>query len=170
MALFVIGTAPMFTVFGYLSQRYATKALSLAMGLVVVALGLVTVNAGLVASGSSVTAQQVWARISGNSPTTQLAPTTSGAATSGPQTIRVITNSDGYAPNVIQAHSGSDITLVFVTKNNWSCIRATTLPTLDKSVILPATGSTKLDVGNLSPGEYPIACSMGMYTATLKVV
>ncbi len=166
MALFVIGTAPMFTVFGFLSQRFANRALSLAMGAVVVALGLVTVNAGLVASGSSVTAQGLFDRVSG----TTAKPVQALAQTTGPQTIRITTKSDGYSPNDITASAGSDIKLVFVTKDNWSCIRATTMPTLDRSVLLPATGSTTLDVGTLDAGDYPIACSMGMYTATLHVV
>jgi len=179
MALFVLGTAPMFSLFGYLSQRFTTgRGLNLAMGAVVVVLGLFTINAGMVAAGSPYSVQALRARLTGVTspavvPSSQAsAAASAGGATTaaGPQVIRIDAKSSGYEPNYVTARAGSDIKLVFRTNNVWSCIRATMLPTLDKSAILPQTGSSTIDVGALEAGDYPISCSMGMYTATLHVV
>ncbi len=175
MALFVLGTAPMFSLFGYLSQRFsAGRGLNLAMGAVVVLLGFFTINAGMVAAGSPYSAQALSARFTGGStaplPSTQVSGGNTQPATTGPQTINIDAQSTGYVPNYVTAQAGSDITLVFTTNNVWSCIRATTLPTLNKSAILPESGQEKIELGSLEPGDYPISCSMGMYTATLHVV
>ena len=175
MALFVLGTAPMFSLFGYLSQRFsAGRGLNLAMGAVVVLLGLFTINAGMVAAGSPYSAQALSARFTGGTsalpPSTQVSAGATQPAATGPQTITIDAQSTGYVPNYVTAQAGSDITLVFTTNNVWSCIRATTLPTLNKSAILPESGEEKIALGSLEPGDYPISCSMGMYTATLHVV
>lgn len=169
MALFVLGTAPMFSIFGYLSQRFsAGRGLNLAMGTVVVLLGLFTINGGLVASGSPYSFQALTGSGSAVAPMTvqPAADTVAGE----PQIIRIDATSTAYVPNYVTAKAGSDISLVFTTDNVWSCIRATMLPTLNKSAILPQTGSETIELGTLEPGDYPISCSMGMYTATLHVV
>ena len=59
MSLFVIGTAPMFAVFGVAAARYRDrlKSANFVLGAVVVALALFTVNSGLVALGSPVSFQ-----------------------------------------------------------------------------------------------------------------
>lgn len=170
MALFVLGTAPMFTLFGYVSQRVpATRALNLAMGAVVIALGLTSINAGLVAAGAPFSVQA----LTGIAPTYALAPqpnVSPAAVTGEPQVIRIQATSTAYVPDEVTAKAGSEISLVFATDNVWSCIRATMLPTLDKSAILPQTGEETIELGALAPGDYPISCSMGMYTAVLHVV
>ena len=176
MALFVLGTAPMFSLFGYLSQRFsAGRGLNLAMGAVVVLLGFFTINAGMVAAGSPYSVQAISAGLNGATaaPVISASPVASDGSTgaaAGSQTIAIEAKSTGYVPNYVTAKSGSAIKLVFTTNGTWSCIRATYLPTLDKSAILPESGTETIDVGVLEPGDYPISCSMGMYTATLHVV
>lgn len=171
MALFVLGTAPMFTLFGYVSQRIpATRALNLAMGAVVIALGIVSLNAGLVAAGSPYSLRV----LTGAAPAYAVVSQPAAAETPGValplQTIRIQATSTAYVPDEITAKAGGPISLVFETDNVWSCIRATMLPTLDKSAILPQTGEETIELGSLAPGDYPISCSMGMYTAVLHVV
>lgn len=169
MALFVIGTAPMFTLFGFVSQRVNLgRALSYGLGAVVVVLGGVTINAGLVAAGSPYSFQ---ALTSASQASSTVAKSALPAVTDGkPQVITIAATSSAYVPSEVTARAGAPIKLVFTTDNVWSCIRATMLPTLDKSIILPQTGEGVIDVDALQPGDYPISCSMGMYTATLHVV
>lgn len=168
MALFVIGTAPMFTLFGFVSQRVQLgRALTTGLGIVVVMLGGVSINAGLVAAGSPYSFQALTGgRPASSAATASLAPVTDGS----PQVITIAATSDAYVPSDVTARAGAPITLVFTTDNVWSCIRATLLPTLDKSIILPQTGKGTIDIDALQAGDYPISCSMGMYTATLHVV
>ncbi len=174
MGVFVLGTAPMFALYGYLSRRLTFhRGFAAGLGALVVALGLVTFNAGLVASGSPITAQALRDRVLGQAPASVAAvPAVSApAGKPGPlQTIIIDATSTGYVPDAITASAGAPIRLVFRTHSTWSCIRATLMPTLRKQVILPQEGSGSLDLGVLAPGDYPISCGMGMYTATLHVV
>jgi plastocyanin len=139
------------------------------MGGVVVLLGMFTINGGLVASGSPYSLQAITGSNVAVVPAANRIPAADSVA-GAPQVIHINATSTAYVPNYITARAGSDISLVFTTDNVWSCIRATMLPTLDKSAILPQTGSETIELGTLEPGDYPISCSMGMYTATLHVV
>ena len=166
----------MFTLYGLLSQRLRfNRAMAFGLGVLVIAFGLITVNAGLVASGSPYSLQTVTASLSGETqarPNSLLAYTSTLPAGRKPgarQTFTVIASGRGYSPNVIRARANAPIRLTFRTQGEWSCIRATVMPTLGKQVILPQTGSGNIDLKPLAPGDYPISCSMGMYTATLHV-
>lgn len=164
MAMFVIATAPAFAVYGYLSQKVPMRRwLTVLLGAIVVVFGLVTVNGGLAAGG----APFAWRMPSGATSTqvASAAPVAPGTL----QEIKVQAFNDHYAPGVVAAASGSPIRVTFVTQDVRSCILATTMPTLNKELILPSTGSKSLDLGVLAPGDYPIVCSMGMYSAVLHV-
>lgn len=181
MGLFVLGTAPMFALYGYISQRLTmSRVMSIGLAAVVVAVGLVTVNAGLVAVGSPLTAQTALERMSrqvDSYPNPVVAsdvatsPTSDTAAgdVNDVQMIEVEARNDGYYPRDVVATAGTPIQLIFTTRDVWSCVRATTMPTLGQQVMLPTDGTATLDLGVLAAGDYPISCSMGMYTATLRV-
>ena len=171
MGLFVLGTAPMFTLYGYLSQRLPfNRLMATGLGALVIVLGLVTVNAGLVASGSPLSVQALRSRVLGEVPTGAAVAAYTPTGTPGPlQTILVDARSTGYVPSELHAKADAPMRLTFRTYDTWSCIRATLMPTLRKQVILPQQGTGSIDLGPLAPGDYPISCSMGMYTATLHV-
>ncbi|HOA89415.1 MAG TPA: sulfite exporter TauE/SafE family protein [Propioniciclava tarda] len=163
MAVFVLGTAPLFAVYGFLSARLPFgRALSTALGVLVVAFGVWTFNSGLVAGGSPVSLPLPGARGSGPG-------TVVSAAPGQVQEVRIQAFDQGYQPSDVAVAAGAPVKVTFTTKNVYSCILATTMPTLNQRTFLPSNGSKTLDLGVLAPGDYPIACSMGMYTATLHV-
>lgn len=167
MAVFVLGTAPLFTLYGYMSQRLPFgRALSAALGVLIVVFGLVTFNSGLVAGGSPVSLPAFPGMGRPESARQAAAPAVAPGQT---QNLTIAALTDRYEPADVTAASGAPIKLTFTTKNVYSCILATTMPTLDQHVFLPRTGTKTLDLGTLPAGDYPIACSMGMYTATLHV-
>ncbi len=171
MAVFVLGTAPMFAAFGFVTQRYASadsRGLGLALGTVVLVLGLVTLNGGMVALGSPVTAQNVVASVTGgNGDQSALAP--APVLVDGVQVLHIDATPGGYSPSTIAARAGVPTRLVIRTQNTQSCIIFTLLPTLGVQATLPMTGETSIDLGTLRSGEVPISCSMGMYTGTIMV-
>lgn len=173
MAVFVLGTAPMFVAYGFLTQRFApdgSRLLAGALGAVVLALGLVTVNGGLVALGSPWTAQSVVASVTGDRVGRPGAPAVAAPApVDGVQVLHVDALSGGYSPSVIPARAGVPTTLAVRTDRVASCIVFTVLPTLGLQMTLPQSGVTEVDLGTLTPGEIPISCSMGMYTGTIVV-
>lgn len=170
MAVFVLGTAPAFTVYGYLGRRLSGgPVMAKVLGVLVVLFGVLTFNSGLVTGGSPVSLPMPAAF---GAPAAPAGPavTANAAAPGEVQHVQIRALQTAYDPAIVVASAGSPIQLTFTTQGVRSCILATTLPTLDKSVILPQTGSKTLDLGALPPGDYPISCSMGMYTGMLRVV
>ena len=175
MAVFVLGTAPMFTAYGFLTQRYVdpdSRRMAIAMGSVVVALGLFTLNASMTALASPITAQKIVAVAS-----TYFGPQSTAAApvapapvpVNGVQVLKIDATSGGYSPQSISARAGVPTKVMFHTDNTRSCIVYTVFPSLGKQVALPNSGDTEIDLGTLAAGEIPISCSMGMYTGTIVV-
>lgn len=165
MAVFVIGTMPMFAVFGVLAQKLTVRFrfLSTAMGVLVVLIGGYTINGALVAMGSPYSVQSL---LAGERPT----PTASATVTGEEQVITIDAQNTAFVPNVVSAKAGVPTKLVFRTEGVWSCIRSIVVPSLNMSVQLPSDGETEVDLGVLEPGDLAISCSMGMYTMTLQVV
>jgi sulfite exporter TauE/SafE len=171
MAVFVLGTAPMFAAYGFLTQRYMNPdrhGMSIALGTVVVLMGLFTLNASLTALGSPITAQNLADKVFGP-PAATAPPAPPPAAVNGVQVLRIDATSGGYSPSSIAAKAGVPTKVVFHTNNTRSCIVYTTFPTIGKQIVLPDSGDTEVDLGTLAAGEIPISCSMGMYTGTIVV-
>jgi uncharacterized protein len=169
MAVFVLGTAPMFAAYGFVTQRYVnpdSRRVSVALGAVVVLMGLFTLNAGATAMASPVTAQSIAASVFAST-ATPVAP--APALVDGVQVLKIDATSGGYSPSSVAAKAGVPTKVVFHTDNTASCIVYTVFPTLGGQVILPSSGDTEVDLGILAAGELPISCSMGMYTATIVV-
>jgi sulfite exporter TauE/SafE len=175
MAVFVLGTAPMFTAYGFLTQRYVnpnSRRMAIAMGSVVVAMGLFTLNASMTALASPITAQKIVAAASSHfGPQTAVAAPAAPAPVpvNGVQVLKIDATSGGYSPQSISAKAGVPTKVVFHTDNTRSCIVYTTFPSIGKQVVLPDSGDTEVDLGTLAAGEIPISCSMGMYTGTIVV-
>ena len=171
MGVFVLGTAPMFAAYGFLTQRYVdpdSRWMSIALGTVVVLMGLFTLNASLTALASPITAQSMASRVLG--PQAAVEPLAAAPApVNGVQVLEIAATSGGYSPSSIAAKAGVPTKIVFHTDATFSCIVYTTFPTIGKEVVLAQTGDTKVDLGILPAGEVPISCSMGMYTATIVV-
>ena len=171
MAVFVLGTAPMFAAYGFLTQRYVSpdsRRMSIALGTVVVLMGVFTLNASLVALASPVTAQTIAASLRGT-PAVAAPAVPAPPLTGGVQVLRIDATSGGYSPQSISARAGVPTKVVLHTDNTRSCIVYTTFPSIGKQVVLPASGDTEVDLGTLAAGEVPISCSMGMYTGTIVV-
>ncbi len=167
MAVFVLGTAPMFAVFGFVTQRYAgreSRGLGLALGAVVVAIGLVTLNGGLASLGSPLTAQRAVAAVRGGGEAVAPPPLVDGV-----QVLTMDATPGGYEPSVVGARAGVPTRLVLRTHDTNSCIIFTVLPSFGFQTTLPATGERVIDLGTLPSGDIPVSCSMGMYTATISV-
>lgn len=166
MAVFVLGTGPLFAVLGYLARKAATAwrgRLSIATGAVVVVMGLFTLNGGLELAGSPLAASRLSA-----------APTTSDTATGpaatvvdGRQIVQIAARTGRYTPDAITARAGLPTTLVIRSERAQGCVRAFTVPALGLQEILPTEGETRIDLGVLPAGTLSFACSMGMYTGTI---
>jgi plastocyanin len=172
MFVFVLGTAPLFAAYGYLTQRFVkpdSRRMAQVMGSLIVVMGLFTINQFLVAAGSPVTAQNLVASVVGTRSAAAAPAAVAPAPVNGVQTVTINATSSGYEPSSIAVKAGIPTKVVFHTDQTRSCIVYTVFPSLNKQVVLPDAGDTEVDLGVLAAGEVPISCSMGMYTGTLVV-
>jgi hypothetical protein len=68
----------------------------------------------------------------------------------------------------LEAPAGRPVKLALVTNKTFSCSRAFVIPALNLQKVLPATGTTFLDLPPQPAGAVlRFTCSMGMYTGQI---
>jgi uncharacterized protein len=179
MAVFVIGTAPLFTVLGYAAARARRAAgawarrLAVATGVLVLVMGAYTFNGGLELSGSPLAASQLATTLGlAADPAVADAPAPGSEVTvaDGRQTVIVTAETAAYKPGNLQVQAGLPTTLIVRARNAEGCIRAFVIPGRGIQEILPVSGDTPIDLGVLTPGVLHYTCGMGMYTGRLTIV
>ncbi|MFI7676316.1 sulfite exporter TauE/SafE family protein [Actinophytocola sp. NPDC049390] len=168
MAVFVLGTGPLFAILGYAARKAATAwrgRLAVVTGLVVLAMGLYTLNGGLELAGSPLAASRI-AQTVGFSEAP--ADTTAASTMDGQQTVTITASTGSYSPENVQVKSGVPTTLVVKSDGAQGCIRSFVIR--DEQKILPVNGETRIDLGVLQPGRLDYACGMGMYTGVITIV
>ena len=166
MAVFVLGTGPLFAVLGYAARKLATAwrgRLGVVTGLAVLVMGLYTLNGGLELAGAPFAASRI-VEASADAPVDTAAVTVAN----GQQTVVITARTDAYSPDNVQARSGLPTTLVVKSDKAQGCVRAFVIR--DQEKILPANGETRIDLGVLRPGRLDYACGMGMYTDVITIV
>lgn len=170
MAVFVVGTVPLFALLGYAARKAATVwkgRLALLTGLVVLAMGLYTLNGGLERAGSPMAASRIGQTLGFSAEP----PDTSTVSVGDGRQVAVITATTGsYSPRNVQVKAGVPTTLVVRSENAEGCVLAFVIPSLGEQGILPATGETRIELGKLRPGTLDYSCGMGMYTGVITVV
>lgn len=171
MGTFVVGTAPLFAVIGYAARRataHLRGRLTMLAGLAVLAAALIAINSGLALGGSSVTLASAWrsALETGEAPAVEVP----AAAADGVQRIIINVEDTRYSPASTIARAGVPTEVTFRTNNTQGCTRAIIITSLNVEKVLPATGDTRIDLGELEPGMYRYTCGMGMYSGSIKVV
>ncbi|MGH9244663.1 MAG: sulfite exporter TauE/SafE family protein [Acidimicrobiales bacterium] len=169
MAIFVIGTSPLFAAIGYTVRRSAARlrrsVTMLSAGAVLLA-GLVAINTGLVLRGSSFTLGQLVRPILGGQPAEAVA---APIDETGTQQLLIEAHSRSYSPSRVAAQAGVPSVLTLQTNGTRGCTRAFVLPALGLQRVLPESGDTTIDLGVLEPGDLRFTCSMGMYSGVIEV-
>lgn len=171
MGAFVLGTSPIFFALGAsvagLLQR---KAFSYAAAAVVVIFAIMSINGGMALRGSFYTLQNIW-RAAAASPD-ELAGLGGEAVgvTDGKQKVTIHVRSDGYRTSVSTLKAGVPVQLALVTNNTQGCSRAFTIPELNISQTLPATGTELVEFTPKKTGRLAYSCGMGMYTGSFTVI
>ena len=170
MAVFVIGTSPMFTLIGYAANKAVTTwkhRLAVATGVILLAMGAYTFNGGLTIMGSPFAAKNLAATVGAKQAP---AEATSVATTKNGIQTAVITVTPGqFSPNNVLVTAGVPTKLVFRAEGAAGCIRALVIPSLGSQTILPENGDTVVDLGTPKAGTINYACGMGMYTGQITV-
>ncbi len=175
MAVFVVGTAPLFAVLGYLARKAAGAwrgRLATVTGAVVLGMGLYTVNGGLELAGSPLAASRVADTLGLGTMSEPPPPpaTPPSIAPDGVQTIVVTAVTGAYEPENTRVRSGVPTRLIVRSSDAEGCVRSFVIPSRDVERVLPVNGDTIIDLGTLRPGRLDYSCGMGMYTGRLTIV
>ncbi len=170
MAVFVLGTSPLFALLGYAARKAATawrSRLAVLTGSLVAALGLYTLNGGLELAGSPLAASRIAQTVGlvGSPPNTSTVSTADGK-----QVVVITATASSYRPDNVGVRAGIPTTLVIHSDHAQGCIRSFVIASRDEQRVLPSTGDTRIDLGVLQPGQLAYSCVMGMYTGTITIV
>ena len=82
-----------------------------------------------------------------------------------------ITAHGGYSPASINATANKPTILRIKTLNTFDCSSSLTIPSLNIRKILPANGTTDVNLGTFESGKILNGtCSMGMYSFEIKFI
>lgn len=168
MLAFVLGTSPVFFALGIsLSKLIKYKTFNYLSAGIITIFALISINGAMGLFGSVHTFQNYWSVISGSA---------KNRVESGPrmingfQEVTITVANNGYASDVNTLKKDVPVRLKIVTNNVLSCSRAFTIPSLNISKILPATGEEIIEFTPTKLGRLAYSCSMGMYTGSFNVV
>jgi sulfite exporter TauE/SafE len=159
MFSFILGTFPVFFLFGIASsQMFKNKILTVIAAVVIALIGILSINTGQILRGSVHTLQNYWGVI---------APQSSLKTGS---VVNIEVTNFGYKSDINTLKVNVPVKLLIVTKNVQSCARSFVIPSLNYSKILPVDGVTEVDFTPESTGILTYTCSMGMYTGSFNVI
>jgi sulfite exporter TauE/SafE len=164
MGGFVLGTAPLFAVLGFLlraSTRVLRGRLSLLTGVAVLAVAVWTSHSALRLGG--------WAFQGGSGVVPAAAASALSTAKDGTQVVTVTVHETSYTPSAVQVRPGLRTQLVLVTAGIRGCTSTFVIPKRNLQKQLPATGRTVVDLGVLKPGVLRWTCGLGMYGGHLNI-
>ncbi|MFE6506333.1 sulfite exporter TauE/SafE family protein [Nocardioides sp. NPDC057767] len=170
MAVFVLGTAPLFTLIGYVAHKAAAAwkgRLALATGIVVLLAGFYTLNGGLTLAGSPLAAQNLKQTFGIDQPAIADASTVTMA--DGTQTAVITVTSGRFSPANLALKAGVPTKVIFRSQGAYGCVRALVVPALNTQTVLPENGDTPFDLGITKAGRIDYSCSMGMYSGTITI-
>ncbi len=166
---FVLGTTPIFFLFGYFTTKLGEKmksAFSRFAALVIILFALFNFNNAAALTGTSYTIEgivnKVWCVISFCSDTVS-------SVTTNEATITI--NDVGYSPRNLTVKAGEPVTITLTNTNGNGCTQSFTIPQLGLQKIVPVGKSETVKfIAPVQPGQLSFMCSMGMYRGTINVI
>jgi uncharacterized protein len=159
MFAFILGTFPVFFLFGMASsQIFKNKVLAIVASVVIALIGILSINTGQILRGSVHTLQNYWRVI---------APVSLGKTGS---VVNIEVTNFGYKSDINTLRVGVPVKINLITKNVASCARSFVIPSLNYSKVLPVNGTTEIDFTPSQTGILTYTCSMGMYTGQFTII
>lgn len=173
MFSFILGTSPLFILFGILANKLNAmfeKTFMKVAAYAVILLAIFNINNAVSLSGNKYTLSYIF-----NDFSCTVLSACSDAIAQNPHdpvkeaTINFTTN--GYNPQSITVSKGSNIKLNLVNKEGAGCIQAFTIPKLNVQKVV-RTGTTETLAFNApsTAQDLRFTCSMGMYEGTIHVI
>jgi sulfite exporter TauE/SafE len=157
---FIIGTAPLFFILGYLTTRISDDNHGRMMKTAAIAifiLALFNLNNTLSLVGLGI-------------PLNRVNKDTVVQKNTAPTEATINIGAGGYYPDVINLKAGTKVTLNIENKDSYTCASAFTIPQLGIQKIVSVGQKEKIEFTTPStPTQIPFMCSMGMYRGVIQV-
>lgn len=156
---FILGTAPLFFILGYfatkLGDAYQKKFFKVA-AVAIIILAVYNVKGAFVLSGIDFTSSEVNQSV------------VSTTVSAEPE-ITILPS--GYSPKSISVKAGSQVKLMLINNDAYTCAQAFTIPKLGiQRIVAPGQSATIEFTAPDKPGSLTFACSMGMYKGVINVL
>ncbi|MBI2590252.1 MAG: sulfite exporter TauE/SafE family protein [Candidatus Blackburnbacteria bacterium] len=177
MALFTIGTMPLFAgvgalaAMGKLFEKYFAPVAAAAL----IFLGISAINSSLVLSGLPFNLNGVGqtfealAQVVRNPAGDILGAANTVTVVNGVQNANITALAGGYSPSVIEVKAGRPVKLNVTPTGALGCTSVFVIPQLKMSKRLNLGETATFEFTPDKPGNIIWACGMGMYTGTIKV-
>lgn len=178
MTAFTLGTFPIFSIIGGLTSTLAgvwQRRFSLTAATILIFLSISSLNGVLVVLDSPLTLQKLTRPVTyffSEERFNQIAGVSTDIVEveNGQQNVVIDILDQGYSPNNVTVKAGVPVKLTLRSNKVYSCALAFTLREFGISTFLKSTDQQSFTFTPEKPGRYTFACSMGMYTGTLKVI
>lgn len=176
MAVFVLGTTPLFFGLGsltsILSDKFRTRFLKLA-AILVIYLGISSLNGALVAMDSPITLQKIYEYspiVVSLDQSTPNENTPNVQTDEASQSAKILITENGYSPTYLKVRQGIPLNLSIESKDAYNCAAAFRIPAykIAKNV-MPNTTAT-VQFTPKEKGKITFTCSMGMYRGVIEVI
>src|SRR3989344_4969110 len=177
MALFTIGTMPLFVGVGVLAAmgKLFDKYFAPAAATALVFLGVSSINSSLVLSGSPFNLNGVGqtfgalAQVIRDPAGDVLGASNSVTIVNGVQNANINVLAAGYNPSLIDVKVGKPVKLNVTPQGRMGCTSVFVIPQLKMSKRLNLGETATFEFTPDKPGNIIWACGMGMYTGTIRV-
>ena len=182
MALFTLGTFPLFLVLGVAvgGARNLSRKWAFVPAAILVYLGLSSVNGSLVLLGSPVTFEKIGGGVktlaqvainpAGDLGRVRGAGVGEAQIVDGIQIAKIDVYPNRYSPKVVEVRVGVPVRLSLSGKGNLGCTSTFVIPKLKEVRNLATNPEATIEFTPNAVGEIPFTCGMGMYTGTIRVL
>ncbi len=171
MFAFVLGTSPLFFIFGFLATRLGEvmqKKFFRLAAFAIILLAVFNLNNAIALTGAKWTPANIAKSVFCGVAYCTEQNSISNLKVVTEQTI--IIENNGYSPRNFTVKAGSEVKLTLVNKGGFSCAQAFTIPSLNiQKIVIPNTTDSLTFIAPKEKGQLAFMCSMGMYRGTINV-
>jgi sulfite exporter TauE/SafE len=170
MLFFVLGTAPLFVLFGVSAARFSEAwkvQFARVASVLLIVFSLYILNSSLILFNSPVTLSILARPVTWFFSDERFAKS-ANQAVQNQVTINI--NNSGYSPKYFKVKAGEPVELTLISNNVRSCALSFVFKAFNIRAILKPTDKQTFTFTPTKPGRYTYSCSMGMYSGTMEVV
>ncbi len=170
MLFFVLGTVPLFILFGLSTARFSEawqSSFSRVASVLLIVFSLYIFNSSLILFNSPLTLASITRPV-----TWFFSDERFSQANAQPLTnkVTISINNSGYSPRYFRVKAGQPVELTLISNNVRSCALSFVFKAFNLRAVLAPTDKKTFTFTPTKPGRYTYSCSMGMYSGMMEVI